>query len=331
MSDTVYKLPDVLVGTRRATETGLTWYHALVQYEKVAELTNSGEGARVAILDDAGKVTNTNLIGQIEKVYEFTNEDFQSGFHGAHVSGIVASKKHGVFPKLKLGLFKVLTAEDGIGMGAWVKEGIKAARLEGYEVINASLGSDQNDHRIESEVTLFVSNSKRFFVCASGNDGAATDYPAALSKTLAGVISVGAVEYKRNEYKIATFSSAGAVTIVAFGVDILSTTATEGEAYLSGTSMATPFISGLIAACKVIYPEFDHNTFEFVAKTTSKSIDEGIYRDGYGVVQMPDFIQCVKDIAAGTIVMPKEYLTNTKVAQIKRHGILTWLKSLFGI
>ena len=322
--DTVYTLPPVMTGSQNYKRTGLDWYRELIDYDRVAELTKDYAGS-VAVLDDTAKISNLNLIGKVEKIYEHTNEKGESGFHGHHVSGIVTSKKHGLFPTVKIGLFKVLSAKDGRGLGKWIVDGIQGAREEGYEVINASLGSNTNDPRIEAEVRRFIYDPKRFFVCASGNDSADTDYPAALSKTIAGVISVGAVEYHKNEYRIAVFSSSGAVTICAPGVDIMSTLPNDKEDYLTGTSMATPFISGLIAICKGIYPAFDHTTFDFVVRSCTQKVHEDILHQGYGLVNIVNFIEKVIEIAGGTVTVTPYPKVEAKVSLTFWQKLLRWL------
>lgn len=301
MSEAIfYRTPVLTHSTRSVSEK--EWYKPLLDYEKINKIS-TGKGAKVAVLDDGIDRQHKYLIGKIKHVFEFTSENFENGFHATHVAGIMSSKKHGLFPNLELGCFKVLTARDGIGYSEWIANGVKGARIKGYEVINASLGGEINEKNIEREIKTFCSIDKHFFVCASGNDGKETDYPAALSKYIPGVISVGAVEFRAGEWQIATFSSSGNVTIVAPGVDILSTLPGDKEGTLSGTSMAAPFISGLIAVSKAILPSFDHRTFDFVAdRCTHKFGDTAHF--GKGVIQMSEFLQTVKDIKDGKINMP---------------------------
>ncbi len=303
MSEAIYYRTPVMTHSTRSTHAK-EWYKPLLDYEKINTISK-GKGARVAVLDDGIDREHKYLVGRIKHVFEFTTENFETGFHATHVAGIMSSRKHGIFPDVELGCFKVLTARDGIGSSNWVANGIKGARIKGYEVINASLGGEINDRQIEKEIQQFCGGNKNFFVCASGNDGRETDYPAALSKYISGVISVGAAEYANGEWQIATFSSAGDVTIVAPGVDILSTLPGNKEGTLSGTSMAAPFISSCIAVCKVLYPDFDHRTFEYVSdKCTHKYSDVAHF--GKGVIQMSEFLKMVKDIGMGKILLPSD-------------------------
>lgn len=291
-----YGHPPVISGSKTVQKTGFQWYESLIDYKKVEELINGYIG-RVAVLDDTAKHTNKHLQGVVETVYEFTGEKGVSGFHGHHVGGIIASQKHGLFKNIKVGMFKVLSADTGKGASSWIRSGIEAAQIEGYEVINASLGSSINDRAIESAIRVFVSDTKRFFIAASGNSNKPADYPAAHSRTLSGVISVGALEEHRDEFRIATFSSYGAVTLVAPGVDILSTFPADDEEYLSGTSMATPFVAGLVAASKAIYPAFTHSDFHnTLEKCVHKLPEQESAKQGKGVVKFVDFLKEVHNL-----------------------------------
>jgi subtilisin family serine protease len=291
-----YGHPPVISGSMTVKKTGFQWYESLIDYEKVKELIEGYIG-RVAVLDDTAKHTNKHLQGVVETVYEFTGEKGVSGFHGHHVGGIIASQKHGLFKNIKVGMFKVLSADTGKGASHWIKYGIEAAQIEGYEVINASLGSAINDKSIENAIKVFIADPKRFFVAAAGNSNKPSDYPAAHSKSLQGVISVGALEEFRDEFRIATFSSYGAVTLVAPGVDILSTFPKDAEEYLSGTSMATPFVAGLIAASKAIYPAFTHLDFHnTLEKCVHKLPEQEVVKQGKGVVKFVDFLKEVHNL-----------------------------------
>lgn len=320
----LYKRTPVFISSSKSNKTVTEWYKPVMDYDRINR-TSTGKGAKVAVLDDGIDRDHKYLVGKVKHVFEFTNENFEKGFHSTHIAGIMASAKHGVFKDVELGCFKVLTSADGIGTSDWISQGIRAARIKGYQVINASLGGDVNDNKIESEILNFCENPKFFFICASGNDGRETDYPAAHCTKINGVISVGAAQIKNGEIEIAAFSSRGKVTIIAPGVDILSTLPENKEGMLSGTSMATAFISSMVASSKALYPEFSHETFEFIIKKCTNKI--GCNKDGSGFIQMAEFMEMVSDIAKGTIIVPK----SEKVASVKGVSIFGKLKMFFGV
>lgn len=97
------------------------------------------------------------------------------------------------------------------------------------------------------------------FVAAAGNESQNNDttasYPA--NYNIANVISVAATD---NTDKLASFSNYGvrSVHVAAPGVKILSTVLNGGYSFFSGTSMATPHVTGLIAIIKSRYPSYDY-------------------------------------------------------------------------
>jgi len=324
MAEKIYHRTPVFHSSKKSQGNAMEWYKPLMDYEKINKIS-TGAGAKVAVLDDGIDRSHIFLKDRIKHVFEFTHENFETGFHSTHVTGIMASKKHGIFPEIEIGCFKVLTAKDGFGTGQWIARGVKGARIKGYEVINASLGGDINDSQVEKEILNYCSNPKYFFVCASGNDGAETDYPAALSKYIPGVISVGAITISGGEIKIAAFSSSGEVTVVAPGVEILSTLPNNQEGYLSGTSMASAFIASMVAVAKKIYPDFNHDTFDYVACRCTTLVGE-TKESGKGFIQMSEFLQMVKDINDGKIVVPK---VERKIIPLPKSNLGQRIKAFF--
>src|SRR5690606_12075881 len=109
-------------------------------------------------------------------------------------------------------------------------------------IVSMSLGSPYPSSQIRNAI-LYAINKGRFVVCAAGNDGRpnSVNYPAKWPE----VCSVAAVD---SNGRAAKFSSQGPENwIAAPGQDVLSTYKDGRYAKLSGTSMATPFVSGVVA------------------------------------------------------------------------------------
>mgnify|MGYP000844559378 CR=1 FL=1 len=210
---------------------------------------SSGKGIKVAVLDTGVADKHPDLAGQILSVRDFSGSSsghYDTNGHGTHCAGVIAGNKNssgiiGVAPSASLLIGKVLD-DDGSGTSDWIAKGIRWAVAEGADIISMSLGSPTLDKKIKDAVK-FAHSKGCFIVAAAGNEGpgpATTGFPAGMKEC----ISVAAVNKKNSA---ALFSSRGKVDIAAPGVDVSSCWPAKGYAKLSGTSMATPFVAGVLA------------------------------------------------------------------------------------
>ena len=118
--------------------------------------------------------------------------------------------------------------------------GIEWAVSQGIKIANMSLGADAGSEPLHRAVQAAL-KAGMIIVAAAGNSGGAVGYPGAYPETIA----VGASDDKDHA---ADFSSRGPeVDFIAPGVDVLSDKLGGGTVKLSGTSMATPHMTGLAA------------------------------------------------------------------------------------
>lgn len=171
--------------------------------------------------------------------------------HGTHVAGIVAAQgigmPEGIVPHCQILPVRVLGAliqgrrRIGAGLIENINNGIKYAIDRGAAVINMSLGiSQEGGAPPHTEMVDYARRKGVTIVAASGNDGSGSTryYPGAHPYA----ITVGAVD---RSYEVAAFSTYGDhVSLVAPGTDIYSAYLDNGYAFSSGTSQATPFVSG---------------------------------------------------------------------------------------
>jgi subtilisin family serine protease len=208
-----------------------------------------GRDVRVALLDTGLETSHPDLQEAVDAVRDLTGGRTGAADlvgHGTHVAGIVGARQNGrgvvgVAPECRLLIGKVL-GDDGSGSDAAVAAGIDWAVAAGADVISMSLGSVTFSDTIAQAVARAAAAGK-FLVCAAGNDGRddSVNYPARLD----GTIAVGAVD---RAGRLCDFSSRGdQVDVCAPGQDVLSTFLNGGYAKLSGTSMATPFVAGVVA------------------------------------------------------------------------------------
>lgn len=207
---------------------------------------NTGSSAvKIAIVDTGIDAGHKDIIGKVVTGYNAIDgtSTYDDNGHGTHVSGIAAANTNnstgiaGVCWGCTLMPVKVLN-KDGSGTYSDVSEGIMWAADQGANAINLSLGGSFPSTTLQSAVN-YAWNKGAVLACAAGNSGGGGKlYPAYYDKCIA----VAATD---NNDKKAYFSTFGKwVDVAAPGVSILS--AVPGEyASWSGTSMASPHVSGL--------------------------------------------------------------------------------------
>lgn len=212
--------------------------------------STKGAGVKVAVFDTGATPGHPDLRDAITKTKDFTRSrngvaDIQG--HSTHCCGTIGARANntgviGVAPECELLVGKVL-GDDGSGDMDTIVAGLEWAASEGAQVISMSLGAPSGSPRLQQACQTLARNGI-FLVAAAGNEGPSLDtvgYPALYDEVLA----VGAIDQNK---KVADFSSRGAaVDIVAPGVDIISCYPPKNLAKLSGTSMATPLVAGVVA------------------------------------------------------------------------------------
>lgn len=217
-----------------------------------------GAGVKVAILDTGLDMNHPELASKVvlQKVFNTNSIDDQFG-HGTHVAGIVSAITGntqgiaGTCPDCQLIIGKVMD-DSGYGAYSVISQGMTWAADNGAKVINMSLGGYQSDN-VLADATKYAWDKGSIVVAAAGNDNTTNMfYPAPYPN----VVSVAATDNKDQK---ASFSNYGSwVQIAAPGKDIFSTLPTHSYGlqskgialnydYLSGTSMATPMVSGIAA------------------------------------------------------------------------------------
>jgi subtilisin family serine protease len=208
-----------------------------------------GQGIKVAILDTGIAQHHQDLIGAVVQGIDFTGStngiEDKIG-HGTHCAGIIGARSNkfgvvGVAPECQLMICKVV-ADNNLCQDQAVINGLGWAMTNGADVISISAGTKMSTDILHN--TIIAVSKKACIVCAAGNNGPALDsvnYPARYLET----IGVGAIDRNRH---VPNYSSRGdRVDIVAPGDQIISCWPPNNMAMLSGTSMACPFVAGIIA------------------------------------------------------------------------------------
>jgi len=267
-----------------------------------------GEGVTVAVVD-SGIAKHTALNDVVVDYRNFTTdgEVHDTLGHGTHVAGIIAARSNvagGIAPDAKLLSLKVL-GHSGMGSNEGVSSAVLHAVDAGADIISMSLGSARPDDRLHQAIRHAHAHGI-IVVCAAGHDGGRGNYPAAFQET----IGVGAVDRAGNACE---FSCRGKEIVVAApGQDIHSTWLDNGYATLTGTSMAAPFVSGVLAlyvsAQKRDGNKIDHGKVTAALQQTCKDAGaagrDDIY--GWGLVDPHKLLnyQVQSTVAGVTVFIP---------------------------
>lgn len=274
--DFVAKKTEIPNDTYYSSQWGLPKIKAEGGWDK----TRGSENAPVAIADTGIDDSHPDLSGKVLKRANFTwDPDFDGDGHGTHVAGIVAATTNNSLGVASLGydskLFSVKVLDNtGSGYYSWIASGVIWAADNGAKVINLSLGGSSDSQTLRDAVSYAWGKGVVIVAAAGNSNNSRALYPAYYTNSIA----VAATD--QNDKK-ASFSSYGSwVDLAAPGVSILSTY--QGNyAYLSGTSMATPFVSALSSLVFANNPGFNNlqvrNKIEGTAEKIAKTGTYWIY------------------------------------------------------
>jgi len=228
--------------------------------------------------------------------------------HGTHVSGIIAARDglaKGIAPAAKILSLKVL-GHSGMGSNEWVAKAVRYATEAKVQIISMSLGSSRTDDGVHTAIREAY-EAGIVVVCAAGNDAGSVNFPAAYKETIA----VGAVDSFGNACE---FSCRGKeIAVAAPGQDITSCWLANGYATVSGTSMAAPFVSGVLALYISAQHKLDrtvnHSDVMKALAASCKDVGEAgrdsVY--GWGLVDPHKLMNCTTmqaNIGGVTIFIP---------------------------
>jgi thermitase len=252
-------------------------------------------GVRVAVVDDGIDSSHSDLSARVDTTLGADCRDERIGCvadpavdtvngHGTHVAGILgAATDNGVGVAgtafdAQLVPVKVLDA-SGYGSYAAITNGIVWAVQHGAKVINLSLGGPDPSETLCGAVR--TAEGAPYFtlvVAAAGNRSSGAppfeSYPAACP----GAIGVAATDQTDAP---ALFSNEGypSVFVAAPGAAVYSTLPGDSYGSLSGTSMATPFVTGLAA---LLFSKNPTWSLPEVVRTIAGSADQVVTGAPYG-------------------------------------------------
>ena len=292
--------------------------------EQAQQYSSGDPSVTVAVLDTGVWLTHPELEGRLLPGRDFVDildgagqffgdyldaddDPTDAVGHGTHVSGIVVGRgrnmPRGVVPKCRILPVRVLGAltqgEKRVGAGLIdnINVAIKWAVDQGAAVINMSLGVRHTGGGLpHQDVISYAKRKGVTVVAAAGNDGQQVlYYPGALPH----VIAVGAADEHGD---VAPFSTYGPqVSLVAPGTNIYSSYLDDDYAFSTGTSHATPFVTGAVALLQS-YAKTRHGVtladhqVKHVLKHTADRVD-GQFKHpkaGYGRLNLLDAVKLLE-------------------------------------
>ena len=244
----------------------------------------------------------------------FTGAEFDS--HGTHVAGIVAAVANesgirGVASNVKILPLKFINGNSGTTEDAI--NAIEYASRMGVKIINASFGSTQYNPALEQA----MNESGILFVTAAGNTGVdcsnVSIYPACFE--ILNSISVAATD---NRCNLASFSSYGSsIDVACPGVNILSTLPNNQYGLLSGTSMATPQMTGIAALIMGQNPELTSE--EIIARIKNNVVKSNKLEGKVNTSGRVDALAALNNVAPTPKVVPIPTALNTNGKSVENH------------
>lgn len=264
-------------------QANLLWGHEIIDLGDAWQLSTGSQDVLVAVIDTGVLYTHPDLTASMwgspsclnENAstttcvhgYDIVNNDSDPlpvSFHGTHVSGIIAATRNnnlgvaGVAPRAKIVALRIFDENDEAGVDDEVRA-IDFAIQNGIKIINASYGGSASSTAEYDAIKRFR-DAGGIFIAAAGNssrnsDSGTHNYPS--DYDLENIISVAATDQDDNLASLSNWGTTS-VDVGAPGIAIRSTALNDGYADASGTSMATPYVAGLVALLWSVEPSLTY-------------------------------------------------------------------------
>ena len=317
-------------------------------YQNASSSNLTGNGIIIAVIDTGIAYNHSDFESNCQSAvftsgncnktiygWDFTNDDndpYDDNGHGTHVAGIIGANgtMKGVAPNSVFLAYKVLN-QNGVGSTSNVISAIENATLSGADIISLSLGARYGyaDNAINTVIENAVNNGT-VVVTASGNEGSSLYTLRDLGSEL-NAITVGSIDKtdiiapssSRGYSRYSNGSIAGIKPdVLSYGVSIESTVpngtctfcSDSGYRSLSGTSMATPHVSGTIALLKQAHPSWSVEQLRSAIANPAISLGYDLRIQGSGKVD------ALKSYNISGIVSPN----NIFLGEHKNLSIVSW-------
>jgi thermitase len=237
--------------------------------------------ALLAILDTGVDAAHEDL--QANFISTQAKYDYDKSGHGTHCAGIaaaVSNNNKGIASFSQNNEFVQVTSikvlsDAGYGSQKMIIDGILEAADNGANVISLSLGGPSSDskQRAYKKAVDYANRKGAIVLVAAGNSK--TNARRYAPANTAGVIAVSAVDTLLGRANFSNFVQDLGMAVAAPGVKIYATFPGNQYKTLNGTSMATPYVSGLVGLMKSFKPSLTtEQVFGILNKTGLETKDK---------------------------------------------------------
>ncbi len=263
---------------------GSQWAVDAVDLKHAWNISTGNTSIKIAVID-TGVATHSDLQNIV--IYPrntfLNNTTVEDDYgHGTHVTGIIAANMNngigisGTAPSIKVIPIKANKSDTDEFLSTTICDGIVWAIQNNAHIISMSLGGEGSDTAITNRVTMALTKGI-VVVAAAGNEQKNLDTTEYIPSTIPGVWAISAATHNVQNGNIQfdpSYSNYGnRIDFMAPGSKILSTyyDPSNSYAYLTGTSMATPYVSGVVALMKSIEPNATPaNLYSALSSTATK-------------------------------------------------------------
>jgi subtilisin family serine protease len=285
------------------SDRSASWPISLTKTDKAWETTTGDTSVIVAVIDDGFDLNHPELKGKVYKPYNVVtdNKQITSGpdrKHGTHVAGIIGAKNNngkgicGIAPGCRLMPIQA-AGQDGMFTMTDVIDGVLYAIKNNADVINMSLGKmfpegippqqqeeianqyGKDEAKFWNELYQMAEENNVTIVIAAGNQ----DFRVGMDPMQRSqkVIKVAATDFEMKKANFSNFFSRNlrnGSCVSAPGVNIMSSIPSNQYEMMSGTSMASPIVAGVVALMKSVNPRLtNQQVFKILQETSLKNVD----------------------------------------------------------
>jgi subtilisin len=232
------------------------------------------QGVKIGVIDDGvDEHRDLEVAGGQNTVIGEQDGDFSSASrqgHGTHVAGIIAAATHrpmgiqGVAPGASVRSYRVFPGDGWLATNYSIVKALMAAQVDGCDIVNLSLETSEEDQVVADAVEDAREHGVAIVAAAGNGGGQPVTQPGSCSGAIAvaafgreGTFPADSSEARHVSSRrgsdpsefVATFSNCGpGVICIAPGVGIVSTLPGNTYGPRSGTSMAAPIVTGVVAS-----------------------------------------------------------------------------------